>query len=236
MLIAADIGGFRGHALLLGGGGPSKKFLACWFENLSRFEDLAAEHESAFSRYLGRASKLDAVGEDYAHAFRARSGSSAGAVRIDRGLVGEVETENMGDARDIETAGAQVAREEIAKLALREALEGDAASLLVHPRMYRADGEPQGGEGEGRLLDSSGHREEHEAAIGTHGGLEAAREVQAFAAVAVEAPMLDAPGHHRLADGAYLGGVAQEGPHLASKALGDRGRYEDSRAGVGRAF
>jgi hypothetical protein len=79
-------------------------------------------------------------------------------VRIDRRFFGKVEAENVGYAGDVEAPSAQVARKEIAQLSLRETLEGDAASLLIHARMYRPDREAEGGEGEPRFLDAGRHR------------------------------------------------------------------------------
>ncbi len=230
------MGGLRGHALFLRGARPCEELLARRLEDLPLLEDLAAEDEAAFGGYLGRAGELHAVSEDDAHPGRAGAARPARAVRIYGSLLGQVEAEDVGDARDVETARAQVAREEVSQLAAGEALEGDAASLLVHARMYGSDREAEGREGEGRLLDAGGHGEEHQAALGADRGLEAAREVQALAAVAVETPVLYAPGKDSLSDRAYLDGVAQEGPGFAADPLGNGGRHEDARAGRGRAL
>jgi hypothetical protein len=226
----------RGQTLLLRSAGPGEELFARGLEDLSLLEDLAAEHEAALRGDLGCPRQLDSVGEYDAHPDRAGSSRPSRAVGVHCRLIGQVEAEDVGDAGYVESAGAQVARQEIAQLAAGEALEGDSAGLLVHARVDRADREAEGREGEGRLLDPGGHGEEDETALGADRGLESPGEVEAFAAVAVEAPVLDALGEHGLADGADLGSVPQERPRLAPDALGHGGRHEDARTGRRRAL
>ncbi len=231
-----DMGSLGRRALLLEGLGSGEELLARGLEDLPFFEDLAAEYETAFRGYLGGAGQLDGVGEDYADAARSGAARPARAMSINGRLFGQIEAEDVGDARYVEASGPEVAREEVAQRARGEALEGDAAGFLVHARVDRADGEAEGGEGRGGLLDAGGHREEHETALRADGGLEAPGEIQALASVAVEAPMLDAPREDRLARRRDLDRVAQEGPQFPADALGYRGRYEDARAGGGGAL
>ena len=66
-------------------------------------------------------------------------------MRIHCRFIRKIQAEDVGDAGDVEASGAEVAGEEVAKLALRKTLESDMAGLFFHPRMYRSNREAEGG-------------------------------------------------------------------------------------------
>ncbi len=230
MLAGIDLGDLGRRSFFLRGRGRGEEFIRARLEKHSGFEKFASEDEASPHGDLGSARELDAVGENYTDAACPGAAGSPRTVRIDRIFLRQIEADDMAHCDDVQTAGAQIARNEIADLAAREAFQGDTASFLFHGRVDRGDGKAVRGETFGRRRNAARLGNEDETALGANGGLEAPDEVESLAPVAVEAPMFDAAGEDGILPNGYFRRLVKQGTNLAPDAFGQSGRNEYARA------